>query len=152
MMAVILVGGEGNRMGKRVKPLLKKKGKTVLSYIIDNLNKYSINDICLVVNDKKQFKKLGYKTVKDFTELKQVVKEDFLLLVGDTIANLNFHDLINFHNKNPESMTVVMGDYQVPYGMIRNNKWVEKPTVEIAIGIFIYKPEHIMEDYSTFPN
>lgn len=150
MKAVILVGGEGKRMGGKIKSLLEKDGKTLLSYIVNNLNKYLIHDIYLVVNDKKEFDKLGYKTVKNFIELKQVVKDDFLLLMGDTIADINFNDLINFHNKNPGFMTVVTQDYQIPYGVIENRKWVEKPIKEIVIGIFICKPENLTDDFSLF--
>lgn len=150
MKAVILVGGEGKRMGGEIKPLLKKGKKTVLSYIIDRLNKYNITDICLVVNGKEEFENLGYKTVKNFTELKKIVKEDFLLLMGDTIVDINFNDLINFHNKNPNYITVVTQDYEIPYGVIENKKWIEKPLKEIAIGIFVCKPENLTNEVDTF--
>ena len=150
MKAVILVGGEGKRMGGIIKPLLKKNNRTVLQYIIDSLNNYGINDIILITNEKKEFDRLGYETVKDFTGLKQIIKEDFLLLTGDTIANINFNDLINFHNKNPNSTTVVTQDYEIPYGVIENGKWIEKPVKEIAIGIFICKLGDLIDDFSTF--
>jgi len=150
MKAVILVGGDGKRMNGKIKPLLEKRGKTVLSHIIDNLDKYNINDIYLVINDKKEFEQIKYKTVKNFTELKKIVKEYFLLLMGDTIAEINFDDLIDFHNKNPEVMTVVTHDYQIPYGVIENGKWIEKPINEIAIGIFVCGPKDLTDDFSTF--
>ena len=150
MKAVILVGGEGERMGKVIKPLLEKNGKTVLQYIIDGLNQYRIYDVILVTNGKKEFDELSYKKVNDFTELKQIVKEDFLLLMGDTIADINFNDLINFHNKNSNNITVVTQDYEIPYGIIENEKWIEKPIKEIAIGIFVCKPEDLTYDFSMF--
>src|SRR3989344_610833 len=143
MKAVIMVGGDGTRMNGKIKPLLKKNGKTLLSYVIDNLEKYNINEIYLIINDKKYFKKLGYKTIKDLKELKNVFKEDFILLVGDSIININFEDLINFHKTNPKLTTVVTHDYQIPYGSITNEGWVEKPKHEVAIGVFILKPENL---------
>ncbi|MEK6834822.1 MAG: NTP transferase domain-containing protein [Nanoarchaeota archaeon] len=150
MKAAVLVGGEGKRMGGIIKSLLDKNGKTVLQYIIDGLNKYGINDIILITNGKNEFDKFGYKTVQSFAELKKFVKDDFLLLVGDTIVNIDFNDLINFHNKNPKVMTIVTQDYQIPYGIIENGKWIEKPIKEIAIGIFICKPESLNNDFSVF--
>lgn len=152
MKAVILVGGEGKRMGGIVKPLLNKNGNTVLKYIIDGLNKYGIDEVILITNGKNEFDNLGYKTVENFSELKKFVKDDFLLLVGDTITDIDFNDLIDFHNKNPEVMTIVTQDYQIPYGIIENRKWIEKPVKEIAIGIFICKPENLNNDFSVFTN
>ena len=152
MKAVILVGGEGKRMGGVIKALLKKEGKTVLEYIINSLNKYEINEIILIANGKKEFDKFGYKTVNNFTELKKIIKEDFLLLVGDTITDINFNELIEFHNKDHKHMTVVTQDYQIPYGVIENEKWFEKPIKEIAIGIFVCKPDNLTDDFSIFIN
>jgi len=151
MKVVILVGGDGKRMGNKIKPLLKKKGKTVLSYIIDNLKKYDLNDIYLIINNKKQFKKLEYKTVRDFKELRSVIKEDFLLLVGDSIINIDFKKLINFHNTNPAFATVVTSNYEIPYGTIDNGTFTEKPKQEVAIGIYILKPENL-KDYFYVPD
>ena len=70
--------------------------------------------------------------------------------MGDTITDINFKDLISFHNKNPKFMTVATQDYQIPYGVIENGKWIEKPTKEIAIGIFVCKPENLTDDFSVF--
>lgn len=135
-------------MDGKIKPLLKKNGKTVLSYIIDNLSKYNIDDIYLIINDKKQFKKLGYKTIASLRELKNTFNEDFLLLVGDSIINLDFEKFINFHKTNPELTTVLTYDYEIPYGAIKNNTWIEKPKQEVAIGIFIMKPKNLKDsDY-----
>ncbi len=148
MKAAIMVGGNGTRMGNKIKPLLKKNGKTVLSYVLDNLKKYSINDIYLIINDKEQFKKLGYKTITSLKELKNNFNEDFLLLVGDSIINLDFNKLIHYHNINKNFTTVVTSDYEIPYGAIRNNVWVEKPKQEVAIGIFVMKPKNLKDsDY-----
>lgn len=143
MKAVIMVGGDGVRMGNKIKPLLEKNGKTVLSYIIDNLKKYNINEIYLIINDKEQFKKLGYKTIVSLKYLKDTFDEDFLLLVGDSILNLNFEEFIKFHKTKPELTTVLTYDYEIPYGAIKNKRWVEKPKEEVAIGIFVMVPKNL---------
>ncbi len=148
MKAVIMVGGDGTRVGKKIKPLLKKNGKTLLSYIIENLRKYNVDDIYLVINNKKRFKKLGYRTITGLKELKNIFNEDFLLLVGDSIIDLDFEKFINFHNTDPELTTVLTYDYEIPYGVIKDNIWIEKLKQEVAIGIFIMKPKNLKDsDY-----
>lgn len=137
MKAVIMVGGNGKRMGNQIKPLLEKNGKTVLSYIIENLKKYNLNEIYLIINNKNIFEELGYKTIPSLKELKDEFNEDFLLLVGDSIIDLDFDKFISFHKTNPELTTVLTYDYEIPYGAIKDKTWIEKPKQEVAIGIFV---------------
>ena len=143
MKAVIMVGGDGTRMGYKIKPLLEKNGKTVLSYIVDNLKKYNINEIYLIINDKKQFERLGYSTISSLNELKNIFDEDFLLLVGDSIIDLDFEKFIKFHKTNPDLTTILTYDYEIPYGAIKDKTWIEKPKQEVAIGIFVIIPRNL---------
>ena len=58
MKAVILAAGKGTRLGKITKnfpkAMIKIKGKPILQIIIENLKKYKIREIILVVNYNKE--------------------------------------------------------------------------------------------------
>ena len=152
MKTVICVGGDGKRMGGILKPLLFKDGKTILEHIIDNLLNQGIDkdDIIFLINDKKIFTKLGFHTSDNFKGIKKFLEddEDFLLLVGDSIINFNINDMYRFHKLNSKIPTVLLKDYKIEYGVIEDNKWIEKPIKQIVVGAFIFNRKHIINEFN----
>lgn len=139
MQAVILVGGEGKRMGfKTPKPLLKKGGITLLDHIITGLEKQGISDFVLITNGKKEFNNLPYTKLNSLSDF--VPSSTCLLLVGDSIIDFNLKKLISFHKRRLEALTVVTAYKEINYGVIRNGIWEEKPSIEIAVGAFLVDP------------
>lgn len=108
MQAVILAAGRGERMGdltlKKPKPLLEYKGKNLLHWKIENMPE-SIDEIIIVIGYlgekiKNEFgdfynnKKIYYVWDKEIKgtgtalwQAKNVLKNNFLVLMGDDIYN-----------------------------------------------------------------
>ena len=119
---VILVGGKGTRIKKYLKglpkPMLKFNNKFFLNYIINFASKYNINKIYLLTGYKSEiiYKKFHNKTfnfvkvecIKEMKEmgtggalnlLKKKVN-DFILLNGDTLFDVDYVQLIKSLDKN----------------------------------------------------
>lgn len=119
---VILVGGKGTRIKKYLKglpkPMLRFNEKFFLSYIINFASKYNLNKIYLLTGYKSDiiFEKFNNKTfnfvkiecIKEKQEmgtggaLNSIKKKinDFILLNGDTLFDINYLKLIKSLNKN----------------------------------------------------
>lgn len=131
MKAVILAGGKGTRMGNLTretpKPMLKIGGEPVLSHQIKLLKKYGIKDILILVNHLKDpiieyFKdESAFGVFIDFFEeqeplgtvggIKEVeyhLQEDFLVLYGDVMINMDLGRLISYHKKKKSECTLVL--------------------------------------------
>ncbi len=119
---VILVGGKGTRIKKYLnglpKPMLKFNDKHFINYIINFTCKYNLNKIYLLTGYKSSifYKKFHNKTfnfvkvqcVKERKEMgtagalhsiKNIVN-DFILLNGDTLFDIDYFPLINSISKN----------------------------------------------------
>ena len=113
----ILVGGKGSRLGKITKnipkPLLRIRKIRFLDLLISNLLRYNLKRIFLLCSFKKEeFFKLYHKkkihnsliycidegkfkgTGGALNKLKKKVKQNFILLNGDTIFNINIYQFI----------------------------------------------------------
>jgi NDP-sugar pyrophosphorylase family protein len=127
---VILCGGKGTRLGnitkKTPKPLIKINGIPFLQYLIDFYQKYHLDNIYLICYYKaSQFKKkyhLKYfnsakchcivenqakDTAGALFEIKNKVKNNFLLVNGDSYLNYNFMKFIKKKNNNLCNMILV---------------------------------------------
>jgi len=121
--AVILVGGRGKRLGKLTnkipKPLIKIGDKFFLDILIKKILIYNFKHIYFLCSYKKEkfFKKYHNKKIENtklicidegnqkdtgggLIKLKNKIKNNFYLLNGDTIFNINIIKLANFKNKN----------------------------------------------------
>lgn len=119
MKAVIMAGGMGTRIASVrsdvPKPMIEICGKPILQYQIENLKRCGITDITLVVghlgNVIQDFFKDGSDfgvKISYFVEEKPLgtagalfkmkeLTEDFLLLCGDVIFDIDFGRFIEFH-------------------------------------------------------
>ncbi len=132
---VILAGGKGRRIKKYLKgspkPMLKFNKKSFLDYIITKACTYNFENIYILTGYKSNiiFKKYN-KKIFNFIKI-TCLKEnkemgtggalfklkkklnDFILVNGDTIFNLNYNELINALDKNKLGvMSLVKNKYQ----------------------------------------
>ncbi len=121
MKVVIMAGGKGTRIASVVndvpKPMIKIGGKPILEHQIDNLKSCGLNDIVLVIGhlgDKiREYFGDGSKfgvhityfvedhplgTAGALFQMPQLT-EDFLLLCGDVMIDVDFNRFIAFHKE-----------------------------------------------------
>ena len=155
--AVIMAGGKGTRISsinsEVPKPMIELLGKPILQYEIEVLVKQGVKDIILVIGylgEKikgyfKDGKQLGANisyivedsplgTAGALYYLKDKINDDFLLLNGDTLFDINIEKFYESHKKNNCLVTIVTHPNSHPYdsGVIvadKNNlviKWMTK--------------------------
>lgn len=170
--ALILAGGKGTRLlpytAVLPKPLMPIDETPILEIIIRQLKKYNITDIFISVGylaglietffgDGQQFGvKITYSMEKEplgtAGPISLIPDFDSSLLVmnGDILTNLNYHDLITYHKNNQAMMTIGMStqSYQNPLGYVEHDgqnvilKYVEKPVYQydVSMGIYVIEP------------
>jgi glucose-1-phosphate cytidylyltransferase len=181
--AIILCGGKGERLRplthKVPKPLINIKEKPIIKYIIDHLIRSKINRITLAVGYKsdlfeKYLNKIKSNTIKisnagDVNILDRIkyaakdITNDFIVLYGDTITNVNIDKLVrqNYENKTPATVCVWQMKSQFGLFKINDNSMIdyyaEKPMLDywINIGYFYFRNEMKNEmeksvDYKNF--
>ena len=151
MNIILLCGGKGLRLRPLTenipKPLAKLNGKTILYYILNHLKSFKIDKITVSVGYKAQ-KVVKYLTsfsfpweletsdAGDVDIIKRIIKavkntnEDFIVLYGDTISDVNLNQLKEFHSKHRKP---------------NDNIWIN-------IGYFYFSKKIIkyLEDFETF--
>lgn len=127
MKAVILAGGKGTRLGKLSKeipkPMIKISGKPLLEHQIDLLHQHGIKEIYILTNHLSEVienyttKWAEVKVIKEPEPLGTAgaVKalasnwtEDFLVLYGDMMINIDLDAFINFHKRKKGSASLVI--------------------------------------------
>lgn len=131
MRAFILAGGRGSRMGEATettpKPLLPVCGKPILQYQLDLLKENGIKDITLLtgylghcfealLGDGSDYGvRLQYIQEKEpmgtagaLLALKDIVDDDFLVLSGDIMLNLDVERFIHWHREKQNAAVSVV--------------------------------------------
>lgn len=136
--AVILAGGKGTRMGDITmeipKPMLPLAGQPLLAYQIEWLKKNGFKEVWLIINHLghvieeyfgngeqwgiqiryyREEKPLG--TVGGIKAIEQELKEDFLVLYGDVLFDIDFERLLTFHRSKASQATLVIHPNDHPY-------------------------------------
>jgi len=98
-----------------------------------------------------ELKPLG--TAGGLSLLKNKIKKPFIVTNCDTIININFDDLINFHINNGNDATLLISskEHIIPYGTCkitkkgRLKKIVEKPKFDffVNVGLYVLNPNLI---------
>ena len=137
MKVVIMAGGKGTRIASIAndipKPMIKICGKPILQYQIENLKNCGLTDITLVIGHlgekiKEYFedgKKLGVK-INYYTENHPLgtagalfnmpqLTEDFLLLCGDVMLDVDFNRFIAFHKEKNALASLISHPNGHPY-------------------------------------
>jgi len=122
MQAVIMAGGKGTRLGVLTrdipKPMVPINGKPILLHQIENLRENGILDIILVVghlgqrirdyfgDGERLGVRIGYVTEEhplgtagNFYYLRDRVREDFILLYGDILLDIDYSRFVRFHRE-----------------------------------------------------
>ena len=172
MKVIILAGGLGTRLSeytkKIPKPMVKIKSEPIIYYIIKSYLKYGFKDFIIALGYKgnvikKYFKKKKLKAKIELIEtglntmtggrlkrLEELVeKKRFLLTYGDGVSNVNIKNLILFHKKNKNLVTLTAVRPPARFGGIKvTGKKVkyfkEKSRLDegwINGGFFVMEPE-----------
>ncbi len=127
MQAVILAGGKGTRLGNLVektpKPMLDIAGTPFLDYLIWNLQRYGIDDIIISTGYQ------GQEIEKHFSGAENIIichedtplgtggalkhaahllQDDFFVLNGDTLFDINFLDLLKIYKDNNAKAAIAL--------------------------------------------
>jgi NDP-sugar pyrophosphorylase family protein len=175
MKAVILAGGKGARLKPFTdalpKPMLPIGTKPFLEIQINHLKKFGFDEVILAISYMKgnivhyfgDGKGLGIKisyseektplgTAGAIKKACHDLKETFVVLVGDGLADIDFHELVSFHKKAGAAGTMVVYDQalKMPYGLVNldvdNDNTIlgleEKPNVRFTVntGITVLEP------------
>lgn len=141
---MILAGGRGKRLGAlsrhRPKPMLLIKGHPFLEYLLAWLRRYGLKDIIICSGYLSKLIEKYFGSGRDLgLKIKYVVEEkplgtagalrharryidgDFVLLNGDTFIDINLKDMIAYHYKknNKVTMAVTKMDNSKRYGKIQ---------------------------------
>lgn len=138
MKAVIMAGGKGTRIQQIrndiPKPMLSVLGKPILQYQIEYLERYGITDIIMIigylgsviqdyfgngsrwnVNIRYIVEKEPLGTAGAFFYLKEMIVEDFVLLLGDLILDIDYNRFIEFHREHSADITLFSHPSSHPY-------------------------------------
>jgi mannose-1-phosphate guanylyltransferase len=185
MKAVVLAGGYGKRLrpltDEKPKPLLPVAGKPIIEWQIQWLVKHGVKQFIIATGYKKELMvewasqssdKFGVEILVSIEKepmgtggaikrLREFLKENFLVVNGDILTNLDVSLL-----KGGEVATIALVPLKSPFGVVKteDNKvveFVEKPILEdhwinagvytFAPRIFDYLPEKGDLEKETFP-
>ena len=131
MQAVILAGGQGSRLraaiGDIPKPLAKAGGKALLDIQLENLEQNGISDVLILTGYLGQqiedFCGNGTKWGLNIRILRELqprgtagavldalnfLNEEFIVLYGDTVFDLDFDRMARFHKENGGDATLLL--------------------------------------------
>lgn len=143
------------------KPLVEINNKPILYYIINHLLKFDIKDFVIATGYKSNmiekfmqnsFSNIKYRTInsgdvdilKRIKDCIEIINNDFILCYGDTISNVDIKKLIDFHERQSESVTITSYPIKIPFGVMKLNKdkivesFNEKPTLQNVMNIGYY--------------
>ena len=176
-VVVLMVGGLGTRLrpltNDTPKPLLKVGNKPILETIIESFSRYGFKDFILSINYKSEMfenyfgdgstlgvnityiherKRLG--TAGALSLMQGKLQEDFFVMNGDLLTNINFDYLLKFHKESDAKATMCVREYdfQVPYGVVDIADGVVKSIVEKPIHKFFVSAGVYMLSPSTLSN
>jgi len=132
MKVVIMAGGKGTRIAgidsKLPKPMLPIAGKPILEWQLDCLRKQGIDDITISIGHLGNTIRNHFGNAVEYIEeyeplgtagalfyIKDTVKEDFLLINGDVIFDVDIQRFIDSHKKNNTTATILTHPNDHPY-------------------------------------
>jgi len=163
---IILCGGRGKRLGKITneipKPLVKIGKLSIIEHKLKYYKKQGLNEFIFCTGYKgniiKKFLKKKYKDpiiynssvntgiLKRIYLAKKDLKTTSIISYGDTLAKINFKDLVQNHKKSKAILTIVVAPIQNPFGLVEWNKqgiaktFNEKPILNHFIGYAVIEP------------
>lgn len=169
---MIMAGGRGTRLLPKTldcpKPLLPVSGKPILEHVINAAKSQGFNNFVIAINylghmiqnyfgDGSSFGvKIQYLhessplgTVGALSLLDPIPRTSFIVTNGDVLTDINFGDLLNFHQLNKADATVAIKSYawQNPFGVVQTKGiniigFEEKPIINsfINAGVYVLEP------------
>jgi len=172
---LLMAGGLGTRLRPLTdtcpKPLLHVGSKPILEIILDSFVEAGFKDFYFSVNYRAEMienyfgdgskwgatihylhekKRLG--TAGALGLLPKSIQEPLIVMNGDILTKVDFHQLLDFHYSHNSIATMCVREYkyQVPYGVVKFRNWEiqelkEKPSYSefVNAGIYVVNPEVI---------
>ncbi len=172
---VIMAGGKGLRLDPITKvlpkPLVPIGDEPILKVIMDEFNKFGIDEFYLSLNHKSNYIKAfladqnypyKIKTIEEksvlgtsgaLAYLKGKITQTFFVSNCDIIIRANYNNIYRYHKAKQNLITIVasMKNFQIPYGIcdISNggtlDRIIEKPEYDylVSTGMYMIEPEVI---------
>lgn len=181
IIALILCGGKGERLRPLTdmvpKPLILLSGHPILGYALSHLKKYGIKDVVIAAGYRKEkiyeffegnYRDFNVKIVDsgDVDIIERIkgcadqINDDFLVLYGDTLADVNLVQLQEFHFSHGKKATITLLPFKSQFGLFEMDKdntvtrYREKPTLDqlINIGFFYFEKQIFswISDFNTY--
>lgn len=187
MKAVILAGGKGTRLYPYTtvfpKPLVPVDDKPIIEILLRQLKDHGISSVTVSVGHLAELlmaflgkgEKFGIpieyvsedKPMGTVAPLRLIrdLPEDFFLMNGDVLTNLDYRDLFEFHITNKCSLTIATysKEVKVDLGVLvadsqnRVTDYIEKPAYryDVSMGIYVFNKSVIQyipgNEYYDFP-
>ncbi|MBN2354936.1 NTP transferase domain-containing protein [candidate division KSB1 bacterium] len=187
MQAIILAGGKGTRLKPYTtifpKPLLPIGDYPILEVVIKQLKHFGFDDITMAVGHLKELiqaffnkgENWGVKISYSFEDkplgtaapltLIERVDDDFLVMNGDVLTNLNYRDFFQHHLHSGAigSIAIYAKPVHIDLGVLkvdekqRVSNYIEKPTLhyDVSMGVYAFNKrvlEYIPKnEYFDFP-
>lgn len=196
MKAIILCAGRGERLMPLTqnipKPMIKIKGKPILWYNISLCKKYGISDIAVNTSYLPEKIKDYFEDGKEFgvnivysyepellgtsgalNNFRDFLDDDFIVIYGDCVSNIDFGKMLEYHKKNKPIATIALRkkpkEYKTQSLILADEQlniinFLEKPSQELVdkfssefklinSGIYILSPKilaYIRDGFSDF--
>ena len=170
-----MAGGKGTRLEPFTnvlpKPLVPINEKPVIEHIIERFIKNRFDNFFITLNYKSKILKAYFQEMKPkfklsfidepkplgtaggLSLLRSKLKKPFIVTNCDTIIDVNYDDLINFHITNSNDVTLVASskEHIIPYGTCKLTKKgylqniIEKPKFDffVNVGLYVLNPNLI---------
>jgi len=143
----VLCGGKGVRLKPLTslipKALVLLRDKPIVQHSLD-LYSNSVEDKPYNISYSKSGEDAGM--LKRIYDLKDNFDGNIIITYGDTINNINFQDLLKFHENNKSQATIVSREVENPFGLLdiqknKVRKFEEKPVFTYYIGTMVLNKE-----------
>lgn len=175
--AVVLAGGKGTRLQPYTitlpKPLVPIDGKPILEIILKKLAEVGFGYVTICVNHMSEIIEAYFNNSKnwgleiDFSleeiplstmgplKLVKHLPENFLVMNGDVLTDLNFGDFLHYHSSRKNLFTIAAFNRQevIDYGVMEVNNdgcltnFNEKPCVDFLVSMGVYAVNKKILDY-----
>jgi len=173
MRAIILAGGKGTRLLPYTtvipKPLMPVGERPILEVIIRQLKHNGFSQVTMAVGYLAELLEAYFRDGKKYGVEIDYSREDkplgtigalslidgldktFLVMNGDVLTNLDYDQLVTFHNENNAVATIATynKEVKIDLGVLEMDEsfelknYLEKPTLRyhVSMGIYVFEPE-----------